>query len=119
METLTLTNIAFIIMFLSVGFNIFQYFHKPQEAIETRQAVSESEVEGKAKLLAQQLQWTVESNERRFKEINESIKEAFALATNHTHSVEVKVDHLTNNIIEMMKQITRLTTIIDERIPKK
>lgn len=112
---LTPENIYLIITIASVAFSIFLYFRTPQEDLETRQAVSETEVDGKAKLLAQQLQWAIESNERRFKDMQDSIKEAFLLASNHTHSVEVKVDALTERIVSMGNQIIKLSTIIEER----
>jgi hypothetical protein len=48
---------------------------------------------------------------------------ALALAQNHTHTVDVKVDTLIGSVNQMNLQltnaITRLETTINERIPKK
>lgn len=108
MYSLTATNITLAILVLSVLFNVFQYFRKPQE-----------EEDKKASLLAQQVQWEKEANERRFKDVNSVLTNATALAQNHIHSIDVKVDSLSNQMIVMGNKLTELGTIINERIPQK
>lgn len=63
---LTTGNITFIIGLLGVLFTVYNYFRKPQEDIEKVQAVSQKEVDGKSNLLAQQVQWEKEANEKKF-----------------------------------------------------
>lgn len=109
----------FVLGILGVIFTIYNYFKNPQIDGDKKDA-----------LLAQQVQWAKEGSDTRFKEIQESterrfaemqlsIKDAFALGQNHIHTVDTKVDALSNNLISMGKEITRLATIIEERIPKK
>ena len=104
----TKENIVFIVWGISMIFAVYFYFKRPQINSEKQDA-----------LMAQKVQWQSEANERRFAEIQQSIKDAFSLAQNHTHTVEVKVDALTNNISKAELAIAKLSTVIEERIPKK
>lgn len=117
------SNIIFILGLFSLGFTAYNYLRNPQLKLDKRQAVSETEVDGKAKLLAQQFQWDKETNEKKFLEINQRIADAFTLAQNHTHSVELKVDKLieTTNVwhLDISNKITELSTVVNERMPKK
>ena len=123
MTEINLSTMLAIIALLSVLFNVFLYFKTPQDKLDKQLAVGDAEVDGKAKLIAQQLQWTIEASERRFKEMQESIKDAFAFASNHTHTVEENVKALTvqvtNMNLAMTKEITILATIIKERMPSQ
>jgi len=116
---LTTSNVTLTIGILAILFSVYNYFKDPQEKLDKRQAVSETEVDGKAKLLAQQFQWDKELNDKKFTDITTRIADAFTLAQNHTHSVEVKVDGLTATINIMSNEITKLSTIISERIPQR
>lgn len=107
-EIITPPNVTFALGILGLIFGVYHYFRTPQIDSEKKDA-----------LLAQQVQWTIEGNERRFIEIQQSVKDAFALASNHTHTVETKVDSLTGAVTALNVQIARLETIIEERIPKK
>lgn len=115
---LTPSNIMFVIGILGVIFGVFNYFRNPQEALDKRQAVDQTEVDGKAKLLAQQVQWEKESNEKRFGDIANRLTEAMTLAENHIHTVDTKVEALGANVNAMSREVVRLSTIIEERIPK-
>lgn len=136
MESLiTPANIMFVLGILAVIFSVYNSFHKPQEELETKQALSvkdldskatvlaQKEMENKAALLAQQVLSEKESNERRFKEMNDTNIAAMTLAQNHIHTVDMKVEVLTKTIGEMNNSIgnelTRLATILEERLPKK
>ena len=124
-------NITFTIGMLGVIFSVFFYFRKPQEEMETKQALTEKdisskatilaqkELETKALLLAEQVKGKNEENERRFLEMGKRLEDAFLLAANHTHEIVNKVEGLTLLVSEMSNQITKLTTIIDERTNKK
>ncbi len=122
------------ISILSVIFNIFLYFKKPQEDMDKKQAVADKEMEGKATtlaqkeienkatILAQQLQWEKEANERRFTEMQGSIKESMTMAQNHLHTVDVKTDALAAFVntmnLNLTTELARLSATIQERFPR-
>lgn len=111
-DLITTSNITFAIGMIGILFGVYHYFKNPQ-----------IDEEKKAGLLAQQVQWEKESTSSRFSDMNVSLKEATAMAQNHIHTVDVKVDALISVVNEMNLKVTseiaRLTTIIEERIPKK
>jgi hypothetical protein len=131
---LTPENLSYILGFLgllSILISAWNHFKNPQIEIEKEQIksdeelkdkatiLSQKEVEAKAQLLAQQVEWQKEATEKRFVEMNLSLKESMTLAQNHIHTVDTKVDKMNENIVLMGKEITRLATIIEERMPKK
>lgn len=121
-EILTQSNIMFVLGLLGIIFSVYNYFRNPQEEMEKKQAVAEQDVESKAKILAQQLEWYKSSNDEKFGDMGERLDSAFKLAQNHIHSVDIKVDTLTSMVnsmnVQMSNKITELATIIDNRIPK-
>ena len=130
-ELITPSNILFALGILGVIFTVFNYFRNPQEDLEKKQLITDKdlsskatilaqkEAEGKAGLLAQQVQWEKEANEKKFVEFGLRLDSAMTIAQNHIHTVDVKVDTLIGTVASMSNEITRLSTIIDERIPKK
>lgn len=116
---------------MNVAFNIFQYFKKPQEDLEVQQAVADGvlgtkasvlaqkELENKAAVLAEQVKGKNEENERRFSEMGIRLDAAMTTAQNHIHSLDVKLDGLSSLVGSMNLNITKLSTILDERLPKK
>lgn len=119
MGVFTLSNATFILGILGVIFTVYIRLTKPQEVLDKQQALIQTEVESKANILAQQLQWEKEANERRFKELAEGFSASRALAENHIHSIDVKVDNLRDMMGTVNVSIAKLSTIIDERMPKK
>lgn len=105
-DLLTTSNITFVIGILAVIFSVYNYFRKPQE-----------EVDQKAALLAQQVKWERETNEKKFGDLGNKIADAFTLAQNHTHSVDLKCDKLIDATNILSIQVGKLETIINERIP--
>ena len=105
---ITPSNIMFGLGLVGLAFTIWGKITDPQAKSDKTDA-----------LIEQRQQWEKESNERRFSDIQKSIGDAFLLAQNHTHTVDVKVDGLTKTVGELNTSVTRLATIIDERIPKK
>ncbi len=128
---LTTQNILFTLTVLGVIFSIYRSYRTPQEETETKLAVGEErdknkatilaqkEAEGKATLLAQQVQWEKEANEKKFTEFGKKLDDSLALAQNHIHSVSVQVENLTTVVSNMNLNITKLETIIEERLPRK
>jgi len=105
-EWLTPSNIMFAIGIIGIIFSVFFYFQKPQ--IDEQQ---------KAALLAQQVISNNENVERRFADMGGNIKDAMTLAENHIHTVDVKVDKIGDNLNTFSRELVRLSTIIEERIP--
>lgn len=105
---LTPSNIMFVIGIIGTIFGIYLYFRTPQEETET-----------KAALLKQQVDITNDDNSRKFIELGSRIDSAMTLAQNHIHTVDTKVDNLTAVINGLSNEVTRLATIIDERVPSR
>lgn len=103
-------------------FGVFHYFKNPQIDLEKNQALGDQQANNKAEVLAQQLQWTKEATDKRFAEMGANLDKALALALNHSHTVEIKVDALTSMFnamnLETAKGMTELKTIIQERYQK-
>lgn len=118
-----LSDWALVVSILAAAFTGISWLKKPQVDMEKRQAVSEKEVDGKAALLSQELHWTKEANERRFKEMSEILTESRTLAQNHIHSIDVRVTDLTTLVntmnVQLGSKLTELSTIINERMPTK
>jgi hypothetical protein len=109
MEILDILSIVSqIVTLLGILFIVYNSFRNPQIKNDKRDA-----------LLSQQVQWDKEANERKFAEIHAEIKEAFTLAQNHSNEALAGVKELTVVVNSMGNQITRLSTTIEERIPKK
>ena len=127
----TTSTILFVTTVLGVIFSIYLYFHKPQEEIELKQAVSEKdlstkatilaqkELETKALVLAEQVKSKNEENERRFLDMGVRLDTTMTTAQNHIHTVDTKVDKLIESVNTMGNKITELGTIISERMPRK
>jgi hypothetical protein len=128
---LTLSNIMLFAGIVGTIFTVYNIFRKPQEEIETKQAVSEEkdknkatvlaqkEAENKASLLDQQVRLTNEANEKKFIDLAVLLKDSMALAQNHIHTVDTKVDNIAVRMSNLEKGLVRLSTIIEERIPRK
>lgn len=106
------SNITFIIGILAIIFSVYNYFRNPQIKSEKTDA-----------LLSQRMQWEKEASDKQFGAMGLRIDTAMTTAQNHIHTVDVKVDGLMKDVSEMnvaiTKELTRLSTIIEERIPKK
>ena len=139
---ITTSTILFFTTIIGVIFSVYLYFHKPQEEIERRQSLdslatekdkllaekdlgtkatilAQKELETKALVLAEQVKNKDVENERRFSEMGMRLDTAMTTAQNHIHTVDVKVDKLIESVNLMGNKITELSTIINERIPKK
>lgn len=118
------SNIMFVLGLLGIIFSVFNYFRNPQVDLEKSQALNEERDKNKAtttetSLLNQALNQEKESNNVRFKDLGERIDKSMTLAQNHIHTVDTKVDKLSQEVGGLALQITKLATIIDERMPKK
>ena len=107
-SVLTPPNIMFVMNLLGIMFLVYNSFKNPQVAGEKKDA-----------LLAQQVQWMVEASDRKFKEMQDSFQSLLLQSNNHIHTVDTKVENLSGTVSGLGNEITKLGTIIDERIPKK
>lgn len=102
------SNIVFVIGLLGTLFGVYHYFRNPQIDSDKRDA-----------LIEQRMKFYGESTDRRFSDMQKQITDSQQLANNHIHTIDTKVDEVNINLAAMGKEITRLGTIIEERIPKK
>lgn len=128
---LTVPNVLFALTFLGVIFSVYLHLKKPAEDLEHKQIVSEEvlgtkatilaakEMENKASLLAQQVTLDKEVTDKRFIELGLRFDNTLTLTQNHIHTIDVKLDKIAGDIGGMSNDITRLATIIEERIPKR
>ena len=114
-----LNYILVVTTLLGVVFGVWNKVQKPQITLDKQQALDREETEGKATLLAQQLQWTSEATDKRFVEMQKNVEKAFELAFNHSNEALTGVKELTVVVNAMGNSITRLSTIIEERLPPK
>ena len=113
-------NIAFAICgVIGIAFSAYQHFKNPQIKIDKKQALSEQESHATDTLFEKQLEWEKIANAKQFALLDTRVDKAFTLAQNHIHTVDKKVDTLIGTVNTMGNEITKLSTIIDERIPKK
>jgi hypothetical protein len=132
METMDIVSlIGSAISFIGVIFVVYLSFRNPQianekEHIEIEQEVkdkatllSQKEVENKASVLEKQFQWYMDATERKFADFGKRLEDAFLMASNHTHTVDTKVDKLIESTNSLGLTVERLSTIIEERIPRK
>lgn len=110
MEQLILTqpNIMFILGILGLIFTVYRYFREPQIQSDKKDA-----------LFAQQFKFMTESTDKRFKDIQDNFQQLLLQSNNHIHTVDTKVDSLNKIVTEVETKLVELTTIINERIPKK
>lgn len=107
-DLITSDNIIFVLALLSILFGVYSYFRNPQVDSDKRDA-----------LLAQQIKFFIEGTEGRFKEVQDSFQSLLLQSNNHIHTVDTKVDGLSFDMGAMKNEITRLATILEERLPKR
>ncbi len=119
---ITPSNIMFVLGIVGMIFGIYKSFKDPQVALDKQQDLDKQQNDSDIKLLSLQVTNDRQSTDRKFSEMTSRMDSALALAQNHTHTVDVKVDALTGVVnamnIELTKGMTRLGTIIEERFPK-
>jgi len=118
--------ISLVIGILGIGGAVFTVFFKvtnPQIALEKENIKQEKDIESKSNLIDERMKWEKEENNKKFIDMTCRLDKAFELAQNHTHTVDVKVDVLIKTVGDMDsrfgKELVRLSTILEERLPKK
>lgn len=105
---LTPSNIVFVLGVLGVIFGVFKYFKDPQVQSDKTDA-----------LMEQQMKFFIDTTEKRFSSTQDSFNALLLQSNNHIHTVDTKVDKVHASMEELGRQVVRLGTIIEERIPKK
>ncbi len=130
MELITASNIMFALGLIGTMFTVYFKLTSPQSTLEKKQIVVEEdlkdkatvlqqeEVKGKADILAKQVEWEKNANEKRFGDFSIRLDSAMAIAQNHIHTVDVKCDKTLEAVNILTIQVTKLETIINERIPR-
>lgn len=91
---LTPTNVLFVLGLLGTLFTVYNYFREPQVKSERTDAITALKVAG----------------------LETSVK---TILENHLPHIDQRLNSLHDNINKTNENVIRLTTIIDERIPKK
>ena len=115
----SISIIGGILAIEAVIFGIYLYFKNPQDALDKREALNQKDTEGTAKVLTQQVEWEKSANAKRFEEIQLLVRDSITMAQNHIHSIDVKVDDLNKVVGGLSNEVTKLSTIISERTPRK
>ena len=113
-----------IITLLGILFVIYNYFKKPQDATETKFAIGEerdknkatilaqSEAEGKAALLALEVQREKEYNTKKFVELTDRFDKT-------DEKIEKIGTDINNMNLNLTKQLTKVQTIVEEHLKTK
>ena len=114
-----------------VIFGIFKGVRDPQDKNELTDALvdkdlstkatilAQKELETKALVLAEQVKNKDAENERRFGELGVRLDTAMTTAQNHIKTIDTKVDNLSVLTTSINLQMTKISTILEERLPKK
>ena len=101
-------NIMFVIFLLGTIFGVYNYFKKPQD----EGSLIQKEVEGKALLLAQQVQTEKEYNTKKFIELTERFN-------NTDGKIEELIKSINDMNLNLTKQLTKVQTIVEEHLKIK
>lgn len=93
-DTITPSNVTFAIGILGIIFSIYSYFRNPQIKSEKTETVLALKIQNLA-------------------------EELVDLKKNHIHTLETKYETMNTSFNTLANQVTRLATIIEERIPKR
>ena len=108
-----------IVSLVGVAFAVYKSYRNPQVEADKKAIALEAVVDQKAALLEERAKWDREQSALKFKETDDNAKQAFALAQNHIHSVDVKVDNVAVGLGELKGEVIKIATILEERLPKK
>lgn len=107
-EFFTPSNITFILGIIGIIITVWRSVKEPQFKSEKVDA-----------LLEQKVKFSNLTTEQRFSEINKKFESLQVSNNNHLHTVETKVDALNCTVVELGKDVVRVQTLLEERLPKK
>ena len=102
-SVLTFETVTFIIAISGVLFGVYHFFRNPAD----KNKAEIGEADKRICLLDQMLKDSSERNEMLVK-----------TQTNHLHTLEVGVNRNNENIRKVSNDVIKLSTILDERLPK-
>lgn len=112
MELLNQQTITLGISLFALVFGIYHFFREPQ--------IKSDKIDA---LMKQHIEFLSQTFTEKFKNSDEKVmnigKDLVNLRDNHVHTLETKVDQTNQNVNNLSLEVTRLSTIISERIPKK
>ena len=119
-----INTILFAITIIGLLFSVWFKVKDPQEKLDKKQAINEERDKNKTEridfgILKTQFDMMCKINSDTFAKLELQIKEAFIVANNHTNETDSKVTGLVLEVGNLRNDVTRLATIIEERIPKK
>lgn len=118
---LTIQNVLFVIFLVGTIFGVYHYFKKPQDENDINKVVTEKdlgtkatilaqkEAEGKASLLAQQVQTEKEYNTKKFIELTDRFDKT-------DQRIEALTDSINKMNLSLSNKLTRVETIIGEHL---
>lgn len=101
----TPSTITFVLGLLGIMFTVYNYFRDPQ--------IRSDQIDA---LMKQNLEFISKEFSARFKFLDEQFAN---LRDNHVHTLETKIDSTNKDMGLMAVEIGKLSTIIEERIPKR
>lgn len=122
--TQIINSIISLATLIGLIFAVFFFFKNPQVLLEKKQALNEANDKNKTpitnfEILKTQFDMMCKSNDDKFMRLETQIEKAFVVANNHTNETDSKVTGLVAEVGSLRNEVTKLGTIIEERIPKK
>lgn len=117
-KILTPPGIMFILGLLGILFAVYNHFKKPQDENDINKVVTEKdlgtkatilaqkEAEGKASLLAQQVNTEKEYNTKKFVEFNDHFNKT-------DEKIEILIESVNNMNLDLSKKLMKVTTIVE------
>lgn len=97
----------FVLGLIGIGYTVFMSIFGPQKKSETNDL-----------LLDQKASFLREEYAAKFKDIEGKFDELTRQNQNHLHTLESKLDSLTNLVVSLSKDVVRIETIINIKLPK-
>ena len=116
---LTPSNIMFVLGIIGVIFGVYFHFKKPQDEAEVKQVITDKdlgtkatilaqkEAEGKASLLAQQVQTEKEYNTKKFIELTDRFDKT-------DNRIETLIETVNDMNLSLSKELMRIATLVGQ-----
>lgn len=107
MELITQSNVMFVLGLLGIGYSVVMSIYRPQAESKTNDM-----------LMDQRANFLRSEYDKKFISIDERLAEITKNNQNHLHTIEQKQDALTGLVIQLGKDVVRLETTINIKLPK-
>lgn len=97
----------FLLGLIGIAYTVFISIYGPQKKSETNDL-----------LLDQRANFLRDEYDGKFKDIQDKFDELAKNNQNHLHTIEQKLDSMTNLVINLGKDVVRIETIINIKLPK-